>query len=288
MSPDDRIRPAPTGIAVRVVSPGALATVQDRGRAGYAHLGVPRSGAADSETAELANRLAGNDSRAALIEATTLAEPPAPSGLVLEFDRPTLVGIAGRGGGFATVAHGRLVVPALGGLRTYVAPRGGIDVRPVLGSRSTDVLSGLGPAPLSAGDVVTLGRASGIWPAADVAPRPVRRVLTASLGPRADWFADPEAVFAEWEVSPDSNRVGVRLLGRALVTAGPELPSEGMPAGAIQVPPSGQPVLFLADHPTTGGYPVIAVLDAVSIARAAQLRPGERVRLTRGTSGDRP
>ncbi len=279
---------------MRVITPGALATVQDRGRPGYAHLGVPRSGAADLAAAALANRLAGNDPRAAVIEATTVAAAPAPSGLVLEFDRPALVGIAGLRGGFATVARGALRVPALGGLRTYVAPRGGIEIQAVLGSRSTDLLSGLGGAPLAAGDVLPLGTASGPWPATDIAPRTSaydvppthdlpspRAVLTATLGPRADWFADPEALFAEWEVSADSNRVGVRLLGTPLVTTGPELPSEGMPTGAIQIPPGGLPVLFLADHPTTGGYPVVAVLDAASIARAAQLRPGERVRIGR-------
>ncbi|MDP9428430.1 MAG: biotin-dependent carboxyltransferase family protein, partial [Actinomycetota bacterium] len=173
------------------------------------------------------------------------------------------------------------------GLRTYVAVRGGIAVEPVLGSRSTDLLAGLGPPVLSPGDVLPVGRAAGPMPGVDLAPVPdppggevTVRVLP---GPRADWFAQ-DAVRAltgtPWTVTGESNRIGLRLAGVALerVRTG-ELPSEGMVRGALQVPPSGQPVLFLADAPVTGGYPVIGYVDDADVDRCGQLRPGQTLRL---------
>jgi biotin-dependent carboxylase-like uncharacterized protein len=168
------------------------------------------------------------------------------------------------------------------GVRTYVAGRGGIEVPPVLGSRSTDVLSGLGPAPLSAGDRLPAGHATGLI-TVDVAPggapedEPVLRLVA---GPRDDWFETLAPLTSGgYEVTAKSNRVGVRLDGPALRRRRRgELPSEGMVTGALQVPPNGLPIIFLADHPTTGGYPVAAVLAARDVPRAAQLRPGQRVR----------
>ncbi|TDB95974.1 biotin-dependent carboxyltransferase, partial [Nonomuraea longispora] len=178
----------------------------------------------------------------------------------------------------------RLGTPAWG-LRTYLAVRGGIAVEPVLGSRSTDSLSELGPEPLRAGTLLPVGPPGGDI-VADLAPLPGPRpaVLRVLPGPRDDWFT-PEAPAAlcagPYVVSQDSNRVGVRLSGPELVRAKEgELPSEGMVAGAVQVPPSGQPIVFLADHPPTGGYPVIAVVTAADLAVAAQLRPGDEVRFT--------
>ena len=177
-----------------------------------------------------------------------------------------------------------LAVPPRG-LRSYLAMRGGIDVPAVLGSRSTDTLSGLGPAPLRAGDRLAVGSLAGEEPFVDIAAvgapaeRPVLRVLP---GPRRDWLA-PEAWAelgrAEWTVSTDSDRVGVRLAGPRLARArDDELPSEGLVPGAVQVPPDGAPVLFLADHPVTGGYPVLAVVVTADLGAAAQLRPGDVVR----------
>jgi biotin-dependent carboxylase-like uncharacterized protein len=174
--------------------------------------------------------------------------------------------------------------PAVG-LRSYLAVRGGIGVPPVLGSRSTDTLSGLGPAPLRPGDVLPVGALAAAEPVVDVAPvgapssRPVLRVLP---GPRRDWMA-PTAWTAltteDWTVSPDSDRVGLRLAGPRLDRARTdELPSEGLVPGAVQVPPDGAPVLFLVDHPVTGGYPVLAVVTTDDLPAAAQLRPGDRVR----------
>ncbi len=168
------------------------------------------------------------------------------------------------------------------GVRTYVAVRGGIDVPPVLGSRSADLLSGLGPAPLSPGDRLPVGRASGpinVDVAPGLAPE-AEPVLRVTPGPRDDWFEDLAPLSGGvYEVTAESNRVGVRLDGPSLTRRREgELASEGMVTGALQVPPNGLPIVFLADHPTTGGYPVAGVLVAADVPRAAQLRPGQRVR----------
>ncbi|NYJ06534.1 biotin-dependent carboxyltransferase family protein [Petropleomorpha daqingensis] len=277
---------------LRVLAPGPLATVQDAGRPGWAAIGVPRSGAADRAAHDLANRLVGNLPSAATVEATA-------GGLRLRAERTTLVAVTGAPvpvtvAGRAAPCNAPLTVPAgaelvLGtpaiGLRSYVAVRGGVDVAQVLGSRSTDRLSGLGPEPLAAGDVLAVGDAAGEEPVVDVAPvrpppdRPVLRVLP---GPRRDWLA-PDAwtrlTSDGWTVSPDSDRVGLRLTGPRLERArDDELPSEGLVPGAVQVPPDGAPVLFLADHPVTGGYPVLAVVVTADLPMAAQLRPGDELR----------
>jgi len=149
------------------------------------------------------------------------------------------------------------------------------------GSRATDTLSGLGPRPLAAGDVLPLGEAAPPTRAV-VAPLtpPAEGTVTleAMPGPRTDWLADP-ALDGEWTVAPDSNRVGVRLTGHAWPRARTdELPSEGVVRGSIQLPPDGRPVLFGPDHPITGGYPVVGVLTDTSCDLLAQLRPGQRVR----------
>ncbi|RBY89431.1 biotin-dependent carboxyltransferase family protein [Blastococcus sp. TF02A-30] len=275
-----------------VLATGPLTTVQDRGRPGWAAIGVTRSGAADADAAALANRLVGNQADAAVLEATA-------GGLRLRAERFLLVAVTGapvpvafdgRPAPFAaptTLRPGAVL--ALGtpprGLRSYLAVRGGIDVPPVLGSRSTDTLSGLGPAPLAVGDRLPVGAVSGAEPVVDVAPvggpaeHPVLRVLP---GPRADWLA-PGAWTAltssAWRVGQDSDRVGLRLSGPVLPRERTgELPSEGLVPGAVQVPPDGAPVLFLADHPVTGGYPVLAVVRTADLPAAGQLRPGDVVR----------
>jgi biotin-dependent carboxylase-like uncharacterized protein len=176
---------------------------------------------------------------------------------------------------------------ATAGLRSYVAVAGGLAVEPVLGSRSADLLSGLGPAPLTDGTELPVGSERGDLCAADVLPYgPAGGELLLPLvpGPRDDWFA-PGALNAlvtgDYVVSPASNRIGLRTVGPALERAAGregELPSEPMVPGAVQVPPDGRPVVFLADHPTTGGYPVIGVVPEESLAAAAQSVPGSRVR----------
>jgi biotin-dependent carboxylase-like uncharacterized protein len=282
-----------------VLRAGPLTTVQDLGRPGFAHLGVPRSGALDPAALRLANRLVGNPESHAGLETTVggVAFRLAAAGTIAVTGADAPVRVAGRAadvgrplavGADAVVEIG----PARRGLRSYLAVTGGIAVPPVLGSRATDTLSGLGPAPLADGDVLPLGPVVGAPAPVDFVPIPMpAEVLELTLrpGPRSDWFA-PEA----WEallgtgyvVGPLSNRVGVRLTGVPLprVRSG-ELPSEGLVLGAVQVPPDGQPLIFLADHPTTGGYPVLGVVDDVTLL--AQARPGTTLRFRGPQRGPR-
>jgi allophanate hydrolase subunit 2 len=177
-------------------------------------------------------------------------------------------------------------------MRTYVSVRGGVEVPVVLGSRSYDTLSELGPAPLQTGDVLPVGRPVGellvdVAPVAPLASGLVTLELT--RGPRSDWLGDLTALTeAPWRVDAKSDRIGVRLDGNPLVRAagfeGRELPSEGVVRGAVQLPADGLPVLFLADHPVTGGYPVVAVLTSRSVDAAAQLVAGQPVRLRQVSS----
>jgi len=273
-----------------VIDPGPLTTVQDEGRPGLAGSGVGRSGAADRVSHRLANRLVGNPADAATLEVTL-------GGLVLRADADVLVATAGarcpgEPAHLAPVWLRAGDVLSLGaptaGLRTYLAVRGGVAVPPVLGSRATDLLSGLGPAPLRRGDVLPVGPAPQappppveVAPAPEPAAGPVEvRVLP---GPRRDWFTDASWALLTgetWTVTSESNRVGLRLDGPALTRdRGGELPSEPMVRGALQVPPAGRPVLFLADHPVTGGYPVIGYVVDDDVDRCAQLRPGQPLRL---------
>lgn len=281
---------------IEVRAPGVLTLVEDAGRPGLAAVGVGRSGAADPAALRLGNRLVGNLPGAAALEVLL-------GGLEVHALRTTVVALTGaRGPAWiddAPAGHGAaLRLPAgsrlrLGtaehGLRTYVAVRGGVDVPPVLGSRSADRLSGLGPAPLAAGDVLPLGRDTRGFPepGPDVAPAqvwPERVVLPVLPGPRLDWFA-PHALdvltLGDYRVTPSSDRVALRLVGPALPRADRgELPSEGLVVGAVQVPPDGQPVVFGPDHPVTGGYPVLAVVTSTGLSAAAQLRPGDPVGFT--------
>ncbi|TDD90923.1 biotin-dependent carboxyltransferase family protein [Saccharopolyspora karakumensis] len=278
-------------MTLEVLATGPLATVQDLGRPGLAGIGVGTSGAADAVSLRLANRLVGNEENTAAIEVTFggLVVRPTRDVTVALTGAPCPIAVDGRGAAANAVlrvpagAELRLGVPAIG-LRSYLAVRGGIDVEPVLGSRSTDVLSGLGPDQLRPGAVLPIGPPPARFPVVDVAPvaGPAEEVvLRVRPGPRADWFTDEaleSLVSAPYEVTSESNRVGMRLDGPVLERSRTEeLPSEGMVAGALQVPPLGTPTLFLADHPVTGGYPVIGVVPAADVAKAAQARPGQHV-----------
>jgi biotin-dependent carboxylase-like uncharacterized protein len=277
---------------IEVVRAGALTTVQDLGRPGHAHLGVPRSGALDRPALCLANALVGNTEGSAGLETTltgcavrlpvggTVAVTGATARVRVDgADADPCAALEVPPGGLLDVGR------AAAGVRSYVAFAGGIVVEPVLGSRATDTLSGLGPPVLRDGDALPLGVApSGVLspPRMQSAPRPDGRRavrLQVHLGPRADWFVDSaiEALLGStYTLSPMSNRVGARLTGAGLARArAGELPSEGLVLGAIQVPADGQPLVFLADHPTTGGYPVIGVVDDVT--PLAQARPGTTV-----------
>lgn len=277
---------------ITVVDPGPLTTVQDRGRRGWAHLGVPRSGALDQPAAALANRLVGNPVDAAVLETTlggmTFRVSAAMTVAVTGAD--AAVSVDGREHAFAepiALHAGQTVTvgPARSGLRSYVACSGGIDVPEVLGSRSTDTLSGIGPDRLVTGADLPVGRPTGQPQGIDVAA--VRRVrppvtLRFAPGPRHDWFTEhalTALTTSSYAVSSDSNRVGLRLHGPLLSRErGEELPSEGIVLGAIQVPASGEPLVFLNDHPTTGGYPVLGVVLPEDLALCAQLRPADEVR----------
>jgi len=274
---------------ITVVRPGPLTTVQDVGRPGYAHLGVPRSGALDQPALRRANALVGNGVEAAGLETTLI-------GCALRFEVTAWVAVTGaeaivRVDKQPVSVDAAFVVPAgavleIGraqrGVRSYLAVAGGIDVEPVLGSRSTDTLSGLGPPKLTDGMTLPIGAAEGLAlgdlsALANQADKSSELVLGVRLGPRDDWF-EAAGLFAQaYAISPLSNRVGCRLAGSALTrTQAGELPSEGVVLGAVQVPADGQPLIFLADHPTTGGYPVIGVVDDVT--PLAQARPGTTVR----------
>ncbi|QUW83369.1 biotin-dependent carboxyltransferase family protein [Streptomyces mirabilis] len=281
-----------TDRALAVVRAGALTTVQDRGRPGHAHLGVPRSGALDAPAAALANRLVGNPVEAAVLEATLngCALRPRSVVTVTVTGAPCPVTVNGRPapwGAPVRVPAGALldIGPARAGVRSYVAVAGGVAVDPVLGSRSTDLLSGLGPPPLTDDTVLPLGRPDGVHTRVDVVPHPgppSELVLRVTPGPRDDWFtasALRTLATGTYRVSSASNRIGLRTEGPSLERAvSGELPSEGMVLGAVQVPPDGRPVVFLADHPTTGGYPVIAVVRGADLPAAAQAVPGTPVR----------
>ncbi|RCW45732.1 biotin-dependent carboxylase-like uncharacterized protein [Halopolyspora algeriensis] len=285
-----------------VVEPGPLATIQDLGRPGLAEIGVGTSGAADRGSLRLANRLVGNDEGAAAVEVTLggLVVRAREALTVAVTGAPCPITVNGRGAAPNTV----LRLPAgaqlcLGrpdrGLRSYLAVRGGIAVEPVLGSRSTDVLAGLGPDPLTSGTLLPVGPAPAEFPTVETAPVAPPGAGEISLavvtGPRDDWFTEQAlaTLLGEpYEVTPDSNRIGMRLSGPVPARrTDTELPSEGMVAGSVQVPPSGRPTLFLADHPSTGGYPVIAVVVSSDVDAAAQARPGQRIRFHR-TDPDRP
>jgi biotin-dependent carboxylase-like uncharacterized protein len=273
---------------IEVSRAGPLTTVQDLGRPGYAHLGVPRSGALDVPALCLANALVGNPAGAAGLETTML-------GCRLRFTVPARVAVTGATAtirldgrevpGVVDVPAGGVVEVgrAVAGVRSYVAVAGGIDVEPVLGSRSTDTLSGLGPPRLVDGMTLPIGPAVGGVPG-DVEPASAGvedgggLVVGVRLGPRDGWFVDARVLFAEaYTISPVSNRVGARLAGRGLTRAeAGELPPEGVVLGAIQVPADGQPLIFLADHPVTGGYPVIGVV--ADVTPLAQARPGTAIR----------
>lgn len=277
---------------VEVLATGPLTLVEDEGRPGWASSGVGRSGAADRRALRLLNRLLANDDSAAALEVTL-------GGLALRFHERATIALAGAPtpatidgtpvGMQALLEVRRGSALRLGfaaqGTRTYLGVRGGFGVRPVLGSRSFDVLAGLGPAPLSAGDRLVIGpRPTGL-PVVGLVPS--RTTVTGVVelvvrrGVRSEWFDDAgwrDLLGGTFEVSDASNRVGLRLSGPSIARRDGELPSEGLVAGAVQVPPDGRPVLFLRDHPVTGGYPVIGVVSAGALDVAAQLRPGDRLR----------
>lgn len=310
-------------MSLLVLRAGPSALVQDLGRPGYASLGVTASGVADRAAAASALRAVGTDPTAALLEVLF-------GGLTVMTDSPAVVVVTGAAADVVVVPpNGSRRLAATGevlrleagaileigrptaGVRAYLAVRGGIDVAPVLGSRSRDTLAGLGPPPVVAGDVLAVGDlAVGPWadgwhPAAGetaaggagtrgaAGARGAGGAVELDVipGPRDDLFpAEAWDVLAETgHVSGHADRVGVRIDPARPVPRlpGGEIPSEGMVRGAIQVPADGAPVVFGPDHPVTGGYPVIGVLTARSADAISQLLPGTPVRLRRLPGGRR-
>lgn len=292
---------------LEVQSAGLQSLLQDLGRPGLGDLGVSASGAADQRSARQVNRLVGNAPGAAVIENLlgglsvrargdqVLAVGGAAVPLAIRSDDGTVQRTPAGCAPFALLDGETLAVgaPTLG-LRCYLAARGGFDVPPVLGSLSSDTMSGLGPPPLRSGSHLPVAAVGSVRPVGDpesstLGLRPGITELRVALGPRDDWFtgrAIQSLGMQEWQVTEQSNRIGVRLVpgpgetGPLERSRSGELPSEGAVAGALQVPPSGHPVLFLADHPVTGGYPVIAVVVPEDLPTAAQLPPGSGVRFT--------
>lgn len=283
---------------ILVEKPGLRTTVQDRGRIGMASLGVPRSGAADSFSAALANALVGNADDVAVLE-TTLTGPTllfemvasvAVTGAAADVSldgEPVEFGVAVR----VSTGQRLSIGTAREGLRSYLAVAGGVDVPPVLGSRSTDTLSGIGPAPLAAGDVLPIGAPpiassdlfvsrevlASVLPAAGRAVRVVR-------GPDATDATVNSLCSQAFSVSRHADRVGARLTGA--IVGGGEVATAGMVGGAIQLPPDGAPVVLLADHAVTGGYPVVAVVVAADLPIVAQARPGAALRFRAVSVGE--
>jgi KipI family sensor histidine kinase inhibitor len=299
-TPDAAAPVAHDGPALEVLAAGLQTVFQDLGRVGFTSMGVSRSGALDAPSLRAANRLVGNDPAEAALEVVV-------GGLQVRAHGPQVVAVCGapapltvlrsNGTSHEGAFHTAIALDdgdelqlgfAPEGVRSYLAVRGGFAEPPVLGSLATDALSGVGP------QVIASGRVLGVRPAGSAAvaledaptarlPRPGEEtVLDIVLGPRTDWLT-ADAVRAltsqAWDVTPQSNRIGVRLSGQPIQRQRTdELPSEGCVAGALQIPPNGQPVLFLADHPLTGGYPVIGAIASDQLALAGQLPVGALVR----------
>jgi biotin-dependent carboxylase-like uncharacterized protein len=286
----NRIRPPPRSEATRsfvVEAPGFLSMVQDLGRVGVARLGVPRAGAADTFALRVANRLVGNDDGDAALEITAL-------GPRLRFGHAAHVAVVGRAevtldghivetDTVVPVAAGQVlsVLRTLDDLRCYLSVAGGLDVARAFASRSSDVLTGLGPGALRPGDVLGIG--SPTRPRGRMTRPPARstgRVLRVVPGPDELGAGVIDSLAAtSWEVGTDSDRVGVRLhAAEPLDVPTSGVASRGMVTGAVQVPPDGQPVALLCDHATVGGYPVVATVVRADLGVLGRCRPGDALR----------
>ena len=295
----------PRGEPVEVIAPGPSTTIQDGGRPGWAHVGVPRAGAADCASFVRANRAVGNPDRVPALEMTA-------AGPTLRFPVAGVLAVTGgrvrmRIDGTEVEADGEAVPFGPGsvvecgalraGVRAYLAVAGGWVAGEVLGSASRDTLSGLGPPPLSEGEVLAMGDPGLATGWSPPAPLPRSRVRPTSLpepgeavevevrpGPRREWIAGGEdRLFGWWRAGPDSDRAGLRLEGTGVPWCQPEEPApEGMVAGAVQLPAGGGPIVLMANHGATGGYPSVAVVSAADVDRLAQCPPGQPIRLLPG------
>ena len=285
-------------MTIRVIKPGLSTTVQDRGRFGYAHLGISPAGAADGLSLRIANLLIGNDEYAPALEMTLI-------GATLEFDTPAVIAISGASceckvGSYRILANSALRVEAgsvlqcgssTDGARCYLAIRGGVDVGSVVGSASTDIrgrFGGYEGRRLQAGDILHLGYANQAQPrrlrTGALEEIRERRAIRVTSGAQRDWFSDESYanfLAASYTVSEQSDRAGLRLKGKAISTRETkQLLTDGIPLGAVQVPQDGQPIILFVDQQTTGGYPKIASVIAADMHRIGQLRPRDEVRFS--------
>lgn len=301
-----------SGRTIRVLRAGMLSTVQDLGRTGYATIGVPAGGAADSLALRTGNLLLGNDGGAAAIEITLVGGE-----LLFESDARVVISggdvevrVEGEAPGAPRMvdtwsavelrAGERLIVGRVRrGARAFLCVAGGVDVEAVLGSRSTLLSAGFGGLEgraLRAGDVLPIGESHALTGSTSQVLTLAKLIAAArnAIGCgsiRAIEIATPEHFAREvverfWQteftVSSRSDRVGVRLTESIgpLIGDG-RMPSEGMMCGAVQVPPSGEPIVLFVDHPTTGGYPLIACVAEVDLPAIGQLAPGAKIRFER-------
>ncbi|TNM63648.1 5-oxoprolinase subunit PxpB [Aliirhizobium smilacinae] len=286
--------------SIEIISLGLPVLFQDLGRAGQAGQGISVSGAADRASFKVANRIVGNPANATALEITLggVSFRMHGQGVMALTGATAAISIISVNGTKISAPHHTAValddgdVVSLGtpeaGMRSYLALRGSFYIAPVLGSAATDTLAQIGPAAPVVGDVVTIRPAAADSlvameePSFAMPSATKTVVLDVVMGPRTDWFTEAAVenfLNQEWSVTPQSSRVGIRLAGEALERANPgELPSEATVRGALQVPASGQPVLFLADHPLTGGYPVIANVAGHHLDLAGQIPVGAKIR----------
>jgi biotin-dependent carboxylase-like uncharacterized protein len=277
---------------MRIEATGLRATVQDRGRFGHLREGIPPSGPADPFAFAAAQALVGNDAAAAAIEIIG-------AGFAYRCEDRRIVAVTGRD----VALRGRDLVPGwtaafarpgetytvLCGERSrfaYLAVSGGIATETILGSRSAYLPAGLG-RPLSAGEVVPLGiarvdveRAGRFVVSPDYDTGQIRTIT----GPHAQRFTDDaHSLFfrSEFRVEPASDRMGTRLSGPRIPAREGEILTSGVVAGAVQIPSGGAPIVLLAEHQATGGYPVIATVITADLGLAAQRLPGEVLRFAR-------
>jgi antagonist of KipI len=267
--------------SIRVVRPGFQTTIQDLGRFGFAHQGVSASGAADAVALRAGNLLVGNAENAPALEMTLV-------GGAFEFESSAVVSFTGSDFGAGLPMWSAIEVKAgtvlrcgasQSGARCYLAVRGGIDAPQVLGSASAHLLTGVGGGALHAGDVLRIGDTAVRRPRREPArpERPPGDVLRVTEGPQAGWFG-AELYRGAYTVQEESNRMGLRLRGSAIPSPAGTMLTEGVPLGAVQIPPDGQPIILFVEHQTTGGYPKPANVISADMWRVGQLRPRDTVR----------
>jgi antagonist of KipI len=285
---------------ILVQAPGLFTTVQDLGREGFGPMGVSASGAADPISLRIGNRLVGNPEGAAALEITLV-------GGEFRFEQAGVIAVTGADFGPSLdgipltmwtsieIQKDQTVIlgPSRSGARAYLCVQGGIAVEPFLGSASTHVLSGLGGfegRPLRRDDRLELGTANSVFRRRSLSPKALenlqpRKAIRVTDGPQSDWFSNSVwKMFCEstFRVTEQSNRMGIRLEGPPIsLDASREMITEGVSLGAIQVPPSGQPIILFVEQQTTGGYPKIANVISADLQSLGQLRPRDTIRFER-------